>query len=252
MRGRKTLRLLAGRTFQTALGITAAALLAFSVVVSLVIAPPDAVQGDVQRLMYVHVPAAWLAYLAFFVVFVASIGYLINRDLAWDRVAHAAAEIGVLFTGLAITLGSLWGKPVWGVWWTWDPRLTTTAILLLVYLGYLAIHRLSDNPSQRARWSAGAGIVGFVNVPIVHLSVVWWRSLHQPASVIRFDQAPSMAAPMLAALVLAVAAFTFLFLFLVLLRVRIARLEDLLIIQEALAHRPEVPAAVVGAREAHG
>ena len=143
--------------------------------------------------MYVHVPAAWLAYFSFFVVFVASVAYLKTRRIRWDRIAAASAEIGVLFTALAIVLGTLWGKPVWGTWWTWDPRLTTTAVLLLIYFGYLAIRRVADNPSRRARWAAVVGIVGFVDVPIVHLSVVWWRSLHQGATVLRLGGPRSTA-----------------------------------------------------------
>ena len=113
----------------------------------------DFATGNVQRLMYVHVPAAWLAYLSFGVVFVCSIAYLATKRIRFDRVAHASAEIGVLFTALTIFLGSLWGKPVWGTYWTWDPRLTTTAIMLLMYVGYLAVRRLPDNPVRRARWA---------------------------------------------------------------------------------------------------
>lgn len=216
---------LAGRGAERVAGLAALLLLSASGIVSLAVVPPDAVQGQVQRLMYVHVPAAWLAYLAFFVVFVSSVAYLRTKAVRWDRLAHASAEIGVLFTALAIILGSLWGKPVWGVWWTWDPRLTTTAVLLLIYLGYLAVRRLPESPVRRARWAAVVGIVGFLDVPVVHLSVVWWRSLHQPASVIRLD-GPVMAAPMLAALFLAVAAFTALYAYLLLLRLRVGRLES--------------------------
>ena len=150
------------RRGERTLGISAILALGVSAVLSLVVAPPDAVQGEVQRIMYVHVPAAWLAYLSFFVVFVASIAYLRTKKTRWDRVAAASAEIGVLFTALAIVLGMLWGKPVWGTWWTWDPRLTTTAVLLLIYVSYLAIRRITDNPSRRARWAAVVGIVGFV------------------------------------------------------------------------------------------
>ena len=167
------------RSGEHLLGIAALVALGVSAVLSLVVAPPDAVQGEVQRIMYVHVPAAWLAYLCFFVVFIASIAYLKTKKTRWDRVAAASAEIGVLFTSLAIVLGMLWGKPVWGTWWTWDPRLTTTVVLLMIYVAYLAIRRITDNPSRRARWAAVIGIVGFIDVPIVHLSVVWWRSLHQ-------------------------------------------------------------------------
>lgn len=215
------------------LGVLAIVLLAASGVASLALAPPDAVQGNVQRLMYVHVPAAWLAYLAFFVVFVGSVAYLVTGRSRWDRLAAASAEIGVLFTALAIALGSLWGKPVWGTWWTWDPRLTTTAVLLLVYLGYLAVRRLPESPRRRGRWAAVVGILGFLDVPIVHLSVVWWRSLHQPPTVLRAG-GPAIAGSMLATLLLAVLAFSVVFAYLLVLRLRVGRLEDRTL-SEALA-----------------
>jgi heme exporter protein C len=215
----------ASRNGERTLGIAALVALAVSAVLSLVIAPPDAVQGEVQRIMYVHVPAAWLAYLSFFVVFVASIAYLKTRKTRWDRVAAASAEIGVLFTALAIALGMLWGKPVWGTWWTWDPRLTTTAVLLLIYVGYLAVRRITDNPSRRATWAAVVGIVGFVDVPIVHLSVVWWRSLHQGPTVFRLG-APEIEGTMLLALLGGVAAFTITYAYLMTLRLRVGRLEE--------------------------
>ena len=207
------------------LGILAAVALAVSLVMSLAVAPPDAVQGDVQRLMYIHVPAAWLAYLSFLVVFISSIAYLKTKRIRWDRMAAASAEIGVLFTALAIVLGAMWGKPVWGTWWTWDPRLTTTAVLLLIYIGYLAIRRSVDNPSRRARWAAVVGIVGFVDVPIVHLSVVWWRSLHQGPTVFRLG-GPEIHGSMLVALLLGVAAFTLVYAYLMTLRLRVGRLEE--------------------------
>jgi heme exporter protein C len=207
------------------LGAATVTALGLSAVVSLVVAPPDAVQGQVQRLMYVHVPAAWLAYLSFFVVFVASIAYLRTGRTRWDRVAAASAEIGVVFTALAIALGSLWGKPVWGTWWTWDPRLTTTALLLLIYLAYLAVRRVTDSPSRRARWSAVIGIVGFVDVPLVHVSVLWWRSLHQGPTVLRVG-GPQIEGVMLVALLLGVAAFTLTYTYLMTVRLRVGRLEE--------------------------
>lgn len=174
----------------------------------LVIAPPDAVQGQPQRLMYVHVPAAWVAYLAFATVLVASVAYLARRDLAWDRRAQAAAELGVGLTALTIVLGSLWGRPVWGVWWTWEPRLVTTTVLLLTYVGYLAARGLSGDPHVNARRAAVVGIAGFVNVPFVHFSVVWWRTLHQPPTLLQAG-GPALIAPvMLAALLTGVVAFT--------------------------------------------
>ena len=207
------------------LGVLTLVALGVSAVLSLVIAPADAVQGDVQRLMYVHVPSAWLAYLAFFVVFIASIAYLRTRKTRWDRLAGASAELGVLFTSLTIALGMLWGKPVWGSWWTWDPRLTTTAVLLLIYVGYLAVRRISDNPGRRARWSAVVGIVAFIDVPIVHLSVVWWRSLHQGPTFFRLG-GPQIEGTMLLALLVGVAAFTLTYAYLMTVRLRVGRLEE--------------------------
>jgi len=248
----RTLGHLAARRGERVLGWLTLGALAVSAVLSLVVAPPDAEQGDVQRLMYVHVPAAWLAYLAFTVVFVASIAYLRTKRTRWDRLAAASAEVGVLFTALTIVLGSLWGKPIWGTWWTWDPRLTTTAVLLLIYVGYLAVRRLPESPARRARWSAVIGIAGFVNVPIVHLSVVWWRSLHQDPTIIRLG-APTLDATMLVALLAGVAAFTVAYSYLVALRLRVGRLEEALI-GEALSVRPEEPRprAAVAAEEADG
>ena len=213
------------RSGERLLGVAALLALGLSATLSLVVAPPDALQGEVQRLMYVHVPAAWLAYLSFFVVFVSSIAYLRTSRTRWDRLAAASAEIGVLFTALAITLGALWGKPVWGTWWTWDPRLTTTAMLLLIYIGYISVRRVTDNPMRRARWSAVIGIVGFVDVPIVHLSVVWWRSLHQQSTVLRLG-GPQIEGSMLTALLVAVGAFTIVYAYLMAVRLRVGRLEE--------------------------
>jgi len=213
------------RSGERVLGVSALVALAVSAVLSLVVAPPDAVQGEVQRLMYVHVPAAWLAYLSFLVVFISSIAYLRTKRTRWDRLAEASAEIGVLFTALAIALGMLWGKPVWGTWWTWDPRLTTTAVLLLIYVGYLSLRQISDNPARRARWAAVVGIVGFIDVPIVHLSVVWWRSLHQGSTVFRLG-GPEIEGTMLLALLAGVAAFTVTYAYLVTLRLRVGRREE--------------------------
>ena len=147
------------------------------------ISPADAVQGNLVRIMYVHVPAAWLAYLAFTVTLAGSIGYLVTRNLRWDRLAASSAEIGVYFTGLTIALGMIWAKPTWGVWWTWDARLTLTAIMFFVYLGYLALRRTTTDPHPRARRAGVLGALAIVQVPLVHFSVAWWRTLHQPASI---------------------------------------------------------------------
>jgi heme exporter protein C len=210
---------------QKVLGAATLAGLVATVAIGLFVVPPDATQGDVQRLMYVHVPAAWVTFLAFGIVFLASVAYLKTGHIRWDRIAAAAAEIGVQFCALTILLGSLWGRPVWGTWWTWDPRLTTTAVLLLIYVGYLSLRRVADSPARRAKWSAVVGVVGFIDVPIVHLSVVWWRSLHQQATVLRLG-APTIAGSMLATLLLAFVTFSLGFGYLMAVRLRVGRLED--------------------------
>lgn len=189
------------------------------------LAPPDRLQGNLQRLMYVHVPAAWVAYLSFAVTAGAAAAWLWRRQPRYDRIAVASAEAGVFFTGLAIVLGSIWGKPTWGVWWTWDPRVVTTAVMFFVYLGYLALRRATLDPVARARRSAVFGVVAFVQVPIVHMSVVWWRTLHQPPTVLKPGD-PSIDHTMLAALLVNVLAFTLLYLVMVRARVRLEALEE--------------------------
>jgi heme exporter protein C len=213
------------RRAQRLLGWATVIGLAATAVLGLLVVPADADQGDVQRLMYVHVPAAWLAFLSFGVVFLASVAYLKTGRIRWDRVAVASAEIGVLFCVLTLALGSLWGRPVWGTWWTWDPRLTTTVVLLLIYVGYLSLRSVADSPGRRAQWSAVVGVVGFVDVPIVHMSVVWWRSLHQEATVIR-PGTPTMDPSMLATLLVGTVAFSVAYGYLMAVRLRVGRLED--------------------------
>jgi heme exporter protein C len=188
-------------------------------------APREAIQGNVQRIMYVHVPAVLTAYLAFGLVLVGSIGYLASSRAGWDRLAASAAELGVLFTGITIASGSIWGKPTWGTWWTWDARLTSTAILFLVYVGYLLLRGLVDEPERRGRFAAVVGIVGAANIPIVHFSVKWWRALHQPSTILGPEPSP-IAAPIAAALLANWVAFTLLFAYLLARRIEIARLEE--------------------------
>jgi len=206
------------------------------------ISPADTVQGELVRIMYVHVPAAWLAYLAFGVTLLSSIGYLIFKDLTWDRVAASSAEIGVYFTGLAIALGMIWAKPTWGVWWTWDARLTLTAIMFFVYVGYLAMRKTTDDPQVRAGRAAVLGVLGAVQIPLVHFSVVWWRTLHQPASILRPDGPAIQDALMLWALLTAVVAFSVVYLALMVKRIELHRLADA--IHAAGADRPVAGASV--------
>ena len=196
--------------------IAVAAAQAFAVLTS----PPDRDMGDLQKIMYVHVPAAWNAFLAFVVVFAGSVMYLWKREERWDLLAGAAAEVAAVLTALTIALGSIWGRPTWGVWWTWDPRLTSTAILLVIIVGYLALRSFVDEPERRARWSAAVGILGSLNVPIVYMSVRWWRTLHQPQS------SPSTVDPAYAwGLRLNAIAFLLVMIWLVRARYRAARLE---------------------------
>lgn len=145
--------------------------------------PTEKNLGISQRIFYIHVPIAWVGFLAFFFVLVGSVGYLWRRTQRWDQIAHSAAEIGVLFTTLMLITGMVWAKPVWGVWWTWDPRLTTCLILWLIYVAYLMLRAYSPKGDQGARYAAILGIVGFIDVPIVYLSIVLWRTVHPQALV---------------------------------------------------------------------
>jgi len=202
----------------TVVGLAAGLVMAFG------IAPREATQGNVQRIMYLHVPSVWVAYLAFAVVLVASVVYLVRRAEAADQVAHASAEVGVLFTGLTIATGSIWGKPTWGTWWTWDARLTTVSILFVMYLGYLLLRGMIDDRERGARFAAVLGIVAAFNIPLVHFSVYWWRTLHQPPSLMK--PGPStMPDSIVAALLVNFAAFTLLYVYFVTRRARVLRLE---------------------------
>jgi heme exporter protein C len=187
---------------------------------ALLLSAPDRDMGHLQKIMYVHVPSAWISMIAFLVVFIASALYLVKRDMKYDMLAAAAAEVGVILTALTLALGSIWGRPTWGIWWTWDPRLTTTAILLLIYVGYLALRSFTEDEDRRARWAATVGILGFLNVPIVYMSVRWWRTIHQVQST------PDTVDPFyVLGLRLNAFAFLFLFIFFVGMRYYIARLE---------------------------
>jgi len=204
-------------------GVTLAALTT-GLVMGFGVAPREATQGNVQRIMYLHVPSVWVAYLAFAVVLVASIVYLVRRAEAADRLAHASAEVGVLFTGLTIATGSIWGKPTWGTWWTWDARLTTVSILFVMYLGYLLLRGMIEDRERGARFAAVLGIVAAFNIPLVHFSVYWWRTLHQPPSLVKPGPG-TMPGIIVTALLVNFAAFTLLYAYFVTRRARVLRLE---------------------------
>jgi heme exporter protein C len=214
------------------LGVLALVGLAAVAVLGLLLSPRDINQGNAVRIMYVHVPSAWLAYLSFGVTALGSLMYLIprTRSLTWDRIAGASAEIGVLFTGLALVTGMLWGQVTWGRFWTWDARLTSTALLFVLFLGYLAVRRLEAPFEVRAKRAAIVGIIAFIDVPIVHQSVNWWRTLHQKPTLLRRD--PEIDGIMLFTLMLALVVFMVVYAWLLLHRFRIAEMEDALATRE--------------------
>src|SRR6266545_5112949 len=187
-------------------------------------APIEQTQGVVQKIFYFHVPMAWVAYLAFAAVLVGSIAYLWKRDARWDAIARSSVEIGVLFTTLVLISGSLWGKPIWNTWWTWDGRLTSTLVLWFIYVGYLMLRAYTPDPERAARLSAVLGIVGFVDIPIIHFSVQWWRTLHPEPVIARSD--PQLPAEMILTLAVALVAMTLLYATLLAYRTRLELARD--------------------------
>src|ERR1051326_3302600 len=202
------------------LGYASLVLLAIVTLALFFVAGPLAVQGDAARIVYFHVPMAIVAFLAFFVVFGASIAYLRTSNARWDRLGRASAEVGVVFTTLVLITGSIWGYPIWGTWWSWDPKLTTTLILWFMYLAYLMVRSYAE-PPRGANFAAIVGIVAFFDVPIVYMSSYWWRTLHPPPAIGPLaDQQPS--ATIVWILLLSLVAFTVFYAFLVRVRTEIA------------------------------
>ena len=213
-----------------AIGIAAAVAMGWLVLFGLLLSPADVNQGESVRLLYIHVPTIWIAYLSFIITAVASGMYLFTKkhSLGWDRLAGASAEFGVAFVGLTLVVGAMWGRLTWGVFWQWDARLTTTALLFVTYIGYLAVRRLGGSHRQRAKRSAVVGLLSVLLIPLVHWSVVIWRSLHQTASVLDTDGDIDMDGTMLFTLFVGVVAFSLLYLWLVLHRTRAMAMEDML------------------------
>ncbi|MCY4639576.1 MAG: cytochrome c biogenesis protein CcsA [Chloroflexi bacterium] len=208
---------------------------------AVIAAPREAVEGEVQRIFYIHVPSALAAYLGVGVACLASVALLWRRDMRWDAIARAGAMTGVLFTGLTLATGMIWGKPIWGVWWTWDARLTSTLILFLLYSAYLLARQLADETDeQAARFAAVFAIVAFVDIPIINLSVRWWRTLH-PQPIV-FDPFGEQALPgsMMLVLAIGILAVGALALWLIVLRAE----------AEGLAQRTAVVRHLVDRREA--
>lgn len=210
------------------IGAAALAITAFVAVSAFWLTPADAVQGESVRIMYVHVPTAWVAYLAFVVTAITSGLSLArrHRTLGFDRVAGASAEVGVLFMAMTLVTGSLWGRLTWGTFWQWDPRLTTTLFLFVTYVGYLAVRNIDTDPQRRARRSAVIALLAVLEIPLVHFSVVLWRSLHQEASVLNPDGDVRLDGLMLFTLFSGVVAFSLIYVWLVLHRQRLTALAD--------------------------
>jgi len=192
---------------------------------ALIYAPTEATMGDVQRIFYFHVPSAWLSFIGFFLVFLFSFTYLITGKRKWDIRAHAAAEVGVLFCTIVLLTGPIWAKPVWGIWWTWDARLTLTLVLWLTYVGYLMLRHYVADPERRAMFSAIVGIIGFIDVPIVYFSIRWWRTQH-PQPVIMGGEDSGMDPPIALTLMVALVAWIFLFSLLYRMRVSLGVMQD--------------------------
>ncbi len=194
----------------TPLSIAALAAVVVSLVRAIFFTPLEATQGAAQKILYIHAPAAWVAFLAFGLVAVASGLYLWIREPRLDRIAESSAEVGVIFTTVVLITGPLWGRPVWGTYWTWDARLTLTLFLWFIYLGYMVLRGALDDPGMRARYSAVLGILGALLIPFIHLSVYLFRTLH-PQPILMKPSAPSLPSEMLTTLLLAFASFTLLY-----------------------------------------
>ena len=186
---------------------------------ALFVSPPDYQQGETVRIMYVHVPAAWMAMFCYTAMALASAASMVWRHLVAQIIAKATAPIGASFTFLALATGSLWGKPMWGTWWVWDARLTSVLILFFLYLGFIALQNSFDDPSRGARSASILAIVGAVNVPIIKFSVDWWNTLHQPASVVKLD-GPAIHSSMLVPLLLMAISYTAFYVWILTVRVR--------------------------------
>ena len=213
---------------KTVLAVTTGVMMLIDIWLIFMVAPTDSVLGHVQRVFYFHVPIAIMSFLAFFVVFIASLGYLIKRTPKWDAIAHASAEVGVIFVTLALLTGIIWARPIWNTWWTWEPRLTTTMILWLIYVAYLMVRSYAPSQSKGAIYGAVVGILGFIDVPIVYYSVVWWRSIHPSPVVGPFAQADALASTMAWILLYSFITFIFFFAYMVIERIELRNTEEAL------------------------
>jgi len=218
-------------------GLGLAALVSFvaALLAALFYAPTEQTMGSAQRIFYFHVPSAWIAFVAFFVVCAASILFLWKRKRKWDILALSSAELGVLFASLVLVTGPLWAKTAWGIWWVWDARLTATLVLWLIYVGYLMLRAYVDDPERRARLSAVLGIVGAADIPFIVLSVQWWRTQH-PSLIL--TQSGSLEPQMVQTLLLALLSFSLVYVYLLFRRIRLELRRDRL---EAVKEGLDIP-----------
>jgi heme exporter protein C len=214
------------------IGLTAVAMI-ISLYLVFIYVPTERTMGVVQRIFYFHVPSAWVSFLAFFVAFVAGVAYLARREWRWDPIGRASLEIGILFSTIALVTGSLWARPTWNTWWTWDPRLTTTLVMWIYYVSLLLLRQMVESEERQARFGAVLSIVGFVNVPIVFLAIRLWRTIHP---VLFTSEGFALESSMLLTLLVSLLTFTLLYLCLLWVRVRqeclraeISRLKDRLL-----------------------
>ena len=223
------------------LGALAAASLVATFWMIFFYAPTEREMGIVQRIFYVHVPSAWVAFLAFGIVALCSLGYLWLKDERLDAIAVASAELGVVFTTIVLITGPLWGKIAWGAWWVWDARLTLTLLLWFIYVGYFMVRGAAENPERGKRFGAILGVVGAVDIPLIHMSVQWFRSQH-PKPVIMKPEGPSAAPEIVQTLLVSLLAFTLLFFSLLMARYLVARLQERIdTMRVAAALRPGAP-----------
>ena len=215
-------------SIKTSLAVITGVMMLVDLYLIFMVAPTDAVLGHVQRVFYFHVPIAIMSFLAFFVVFAGSLMYLIKRTPKWDAIAHASAEVGVVFVTLALITGIIWARPIWNTWWTWEPRLTTTLILWLIYVAYLMVRSYAPTQSKGAVYAAVMGIVGFIDVPIVYYSVVWWRSIHPSPVVGPFAEADALDGTMALILLYSFITFLFFFAYMVMERMELRSTEEAL------------------------
>lgn len=232
-------------------------LLLVATYMAFIYAPTDATQGNAQRIFYVHVPMAWLAYMAYVVLVIGSVGLLWKRNQAFDRLARSSAELGFLFTTLVLITGAIWGRPIWGTWWQWEARLTTTLILWFIYLGYFMLRSYAGEPERAARFAAVLAIIGAIDIPIIHMSVRWWRTLH-PEPIVINTGGPNLPDSMLVTLVVSFVAFTVFYAHLMLQKMQIEHTRDWLaereadfLMQPVPRHSPEQPYPSAG-REVSG